>query len=395
MRTKFRTLQYTIICVAYFAAYSGVHAYAAVFLLDRGFSNTLIGVILAAANILSVLAQPMAAGWIDKYERITNRKVSMICAAGCLVACASLYFLTNIAVIFVVYILLYTLQMIYQPLIQALSFEYNAAGDNINFGLARGLGSCGFAITSAFTGRLLVSNGVSVLPIINVLIFIIGILSLFIFVGPEAQEKKEISEHVNEVVAHNSFIEFVKYYPMFMLFVVGGTCLFFEHNALNDYLIQIITPLGGNESIMGTMVMIAAFLELPAMAGFAMVEKKIGVKKILMLSATMFTVKTIVMLLANNIFMAYLSQICQIFAYALFIPGTAYLAEMVMEKSDKTKGQAYVNCTITLGGVFSALVCGRLLDSRGVHSMLVVSTVIGAVGTVIAIIALGKIKEKN
>jgi len=407
MKTRFRTLQYTIICVAYFAAYSGVHAYASVFLLNRGFTNTLIGVILALANILSVLTQPVAAGYIDKYERFTNRKVSIVCAVGCAALCGSLYFLNSIAVIFVVYVLLYTLQMLYQPLIQALSFEYNAAGDTINFGLARGLGSCGFALTSAVIGRLLVNNGVSVLQIVNVLAFLIGILMMFLFVKPDIADISSASgsdaastelteaDETDESAPHNSFISFVKYYPMFMLFVLGGTFLFFEHNALNDYLIQIITPLGGDETIMGTMVMVAAFLELPAMAGFAAIEKKLGAGKILMFSAVMFTVKTAIMLMANNLVMAYISQICQIFAYALFIPGTAYLAEMVMDKADKTKGQAYVNCTITLGGVFSALVCGRLLDISGAHMMLVVSTVVGLVGTVISIIALSRIADKR
>jgi len=406
MRTKFRTLQYTIICVAYFAAYSGAHAYAAVFLLDRGFTNTLIGVILALANILSVLTQPMAAGLIDKYECFTNRKVSIACAIGCAIACASLYFLKGIAVVFVVYVLLYTLQMLYQPLIQALCFEYNGAGDTINFGLARGLGSCGFAVTSAIIGKLLVNNGVSVLQIVNVIAFVVGILMMFLFVGPNADGAKvaatestpianpEESGDAESGEPHNSFLSFVKYYPMFMVFVLGGTFLFFEHNALNDYLIQIITPLGGNETTMGTMVMVAALLELPAMAGFARAEKKFGAKKILMLSAIMFTVKTIVMFFATNLVMAYISQACQIFAYALFIPGTAYLAEMVMEKADKTKGQAYVNCTITLGGVFSALVCGRLLDIVGVHSMLLVSTVIGIIGTIVSVFALTRIKDK-
>jgi len=403
MRNRFRTFQYTIICMAYFAAFSGVHAYAAVFLLDRGFSNTMIGLILALANVLSVITQPVAAGWIDKYERITNRKVSIICATGCAIACVLLYFMRSIAVIFIVYVLLYTLQMLYQPLMQALCFEYNSAGDKINFGLARGLGSCGFAITSAIIGKILVSNGVSALQIVNIIAFLIGILMFSIFVGPKVEDgsgQNELSNIIEEKsekidAPHNSIIEFIKCYPMFMLFVVGGTFLFFEHNALNDYLIQIITPLGGNETTMGTLVMIAAFLELPSMAGFAAIERKVGVKKILMFSAVMFTVKTIIMLFATNIYMAYLSQFCQIFAYAFFIPGTAYLAEMVMEKADKTKGQAYVNCTITLGGVFSALICGRLLDVMGVHSMLLVSTIIGVIGTVVSVFALTRVNSEK
>lgn len=389
-----RTAHYTVINVAYFAAYSGVHAYAAVFLLDRGFSNTMIGIIIALANIFSVLMQPMTAGWIDKYEKFTNRKVSIVCAIGCAISCVLLYFIQNVAAIFIIYVILYMLQMIYQPLIQAMNFEYIAAGDKINFGLARGLGSCGFAITSAITGRLLVTNGVSILQIVNVLAFLLGILMMVTFIKPsgngefndKASEKAEVSE------GHNSFISFTKYYKMFMLFVLGGTCLFFAHNALNDYLIQIITPLGGDESVMGTMVMVAALLELPAMASFAAVEKKVGCKAILMLSGIMFTVKTVLMFLAPNLTVAYISQACQIFAYALFIPGGAYLAEKAMEQSDKTKGQAYVNCAITLGGVFSALVCGRLLDVLGVKAMLLVSTMVGAVGTVLVIIALKNLR---
>ena len=398
MYSKKRTAQYTIINMAYFAAYSGVHAYAAVFLLDRGFSNTMIGIILALANILSVLMQPVTAGWIDKYEKFTNRKVSIVSAFGCLLACIVLYFAKGTAVIFITYVLLYMLQMVYQPLIQALNFEYNSMGDRINFGLARGLGSCGFALTSSLIGKLLVLNGVSVLQIINVIMFIIGILMMFIFTAPKPDNinKEEVlnaEDNITDAVeetAHNSFISFVKCYPMFMLFVLGGTLLFFEHNALNDYLIQIITPLGGNETTMGNMVMVAAFLELPAMAGFASIEKKIGTKKILMFSGIMFSVKTILMLVANNIFLAYLSQACQIFAYALFIPGGAYLAEKVMSKADKTKGQAYINCCITLGGVFSALVCGRLLDVMGTHSMLLIAAIIGIIGTMISIVAIRK-----
>lgn len=392
-----RTAHYTIINVAYFAAYSGVHAYTAVFLLERGFSNTLIGVIIALANIFSVLLQPLAAGWIDKYERITNRKVSIVCAIGCVISCVLLYFIQNMAAIFVIYAILYMLQMIYQPLIQAMNFEYIAAGDKINFGLARGLGSCGFAVTSAIIGKLLLVNDVSILQIVNVVAFLMGILAMATFIKPsgivEAEEKETAlteSEEVSE--GHNSFISFTKYYKMFMLFVLGGTCLFFAHNALNDYLFQIIEPIGGDKSVMGTMVMVAALLELPAMASFAAVEKKVGCKAILMLSGVMFTVKTVLMLLAPNLVVAYISQACQIFAYALFIPGGAYLAEKAMEQTDKTKGQAYVNCAITLGGVFSALVCGRLLDVLGVKAMLSVSTVIGAIGTVLVIIALKNLK---
>ena len=42
-----------------------LHAYAAVYLLDRGFTNTQIGILLAVANITSAVAQPLVAAVID------------------------------------------------------------------------------------------------------------------------------------------------------------------------------------------------------------------------------------------------------------------------------------------------------------------------------------------
>lgn len=399
MKTKrtpaLSTLNYTLINVMYFAAYCGVHAYTSVFLLGRGFSNTSIGIILALSNIFSVILQPAVAGYIDKYKKLTNRLVSMSCAAIMILLCISLYFVRGKAVIFVLYALVYTIQMVYQPLIMAMSFEYNSAGDKINFGLARGLGSCGFAVTSVIVGNILVNSDVSVLQIINIISLIVGIFALFIFTKPENDEDKD-SEVQFETSAldngRNNLIGFIKYYPGFMLFVLAGTCMFFAHNALNDYIYQIITPIGGNERIMGYMVMMAAFLELPTMALFSRVEKKVGCKNLLMLSGVMFAVKALIMLLARSIFVAFISQACQMLAYAMFIPGSAYFAEMMMEESDKTKGQAYVNCAITLGGVFSSLVCGRLLDVAGVSTMLLVATIVGAIGAFIAFISLKKCK---
>jgi len=393
MKSKSRTAHYALICASYFAAYSSAHAYAAVFLLEKGFSNTMIGVVLALANVLSVVLQPISAGFIDKYKAFTNRKVSLFCAFGCLISSVILVYAKGPVLIFSFYVLLYMLQMLYQPLIQAMNFEYIEKGFKINFGLARGLGSMGYALASPFVGALVEKNGVSVLPIINILIFSVGIIALLTFIAPKDCEDTKNKENENEI--HNSFFSFVKHYPAFMIFILGTTFLFFQHNALGDYLFQIIEPLGGTKATMGTLVMVSAALELPAMASFAFFRDKIGTKKMLVFSSIMFTVKTIIMLFANSIFWVYVSQSFQMIAYALFIPGAAYLAESVMEDLDKTKGQAYIITAITLSGVFSSLVSGRLLDVFGVRTMLLVCVAVGIVGTLICSVVLGKIKTRK
>ena len=188
--------------------------------------------------------------------------------------------------------------------------------------------------------------------------------------------------------AHNNLISFIKTYPGFMLFVLAAVCFFFAHNAINDYMIQIITPLGGTETQMGIAVSCAALLELPTMALIDKIIKKISVKNLLLISGAAFLVKTLLMLIAPNMVVVYISQAMQMFAYAVFIPAGAYFVNQTMERLDQVKGQAYINVSITLGGVFSSLICGRLLDIKGPHFMLIVSFAVTTAGLVIAFLAL-------
>jgi PPP family 3-phenylpropionic acid transporter len=302
---------------------------------------------------------------------------------------------SGIAVIFIIFALIYMVQMVYQPIITAMYFEYEAAGCHIYYGLARGLGSCGFAVVSFFTGRMIGRFGVTILMVLDIIFLSIALIVLYFFKKPSSEVKAAAGE--NEV-AHNNLLIFTKTYPAFMLFVVVGVCFFFAHNAINDYMIQIITPLGGTEAQMGTAVFIAALLELPTMALIDKIMKKISVKDLLLISATAFLIKTLLMLVAPNMAVVYISQAMQMFAYAVFIPAGAYFVNQTMARLDQVKGQAYINCSITLGGVFSSLVCGRLLDIKGPHFMLIVSLAVTTAGLLIAFIALkvlGKSKENR
>ena len=385
-KRRFWTLRYIVINATYFAVYSGIHAYASVFLLEKGFSNTLIGITLALANILSVIFQPFVAGLIDKQGKLTNRNVSMASTALLLIGSVLLLLIkSGIAVIFIIFALIYMVQMVYQPIITAMYFEYEAAGCHIYYGLARGLGSCGFAVVSVFTGMAIGRFGVNILMILDIIFLTIALIVLFFFKKPAVPAQASASE--NEV-AHNNLIVFTRTYPAFMLFVLAGVCFFFAHNAINDYMIQIITPLGGTEASMGTAVFIAALLELPTMALIDKIMKKISVKNLLLISATAFLIKTLLMLVAPNMTVVYISQAMQMFAYAVFIPAGAYFVNQTMAKFDQVKGQAYINCSITLGGVFSSLVCGRLLDIKGPHFMLIVSLAVTTAGLAIAFVAL-------
>ena len=389
------TFKYTLLNAAYFAAFCTIHAYAAVYLLANGFNNTEVGILLAIANITSAVFQPVIAGIIDKPGFLTNKRFILISIAVILVGCIILMCVPGKkAVIFPVYALIYMIQFAYQPVMTALCFEYQKAGCSIFYGLARGLGSASFAVSSLIIGPVVEKNGISVLIWGSIAAMIISAIVMLSFNKPadkDFAEKTSDDKIMEPATAHNSLASFAKTYPAFGLFLVATICFFFAHNMINDFMIQIIRNLGGRETELGIANFLQAILELPVMALIGLILKRISSEKLLIISGVAFFVKILILVFANGMPMMYVSQSFQLFAYAVFIPAGAYYVSTTMEELDQVKGQAFITSAITLGGVFSNFISGYILDHFSIRVMLITGSVVCAIGVVIGAVAMTKL----
>ena len=388
------TIRYTLLNAAYFVAFCTVHAYAAVFLLANGFNNTEVGILLAAANIISAVFQPVIAGIIDKPGFLTNKRFIIMSVLGILAGCVILMAVPGKKIpIFIVYAFIYMIQFAYQPVMTALCFEFQKAGCNIFYGLARGLGSASFAITSLFIGRTVEKNGISVLLWVSIIAMIISAAVMFTFVKPKknTEDLKDIRDDKPSGKAHNGLISFAKTYPAFVLFLIATVFFFFAHNMINDFMIQIIRNLGGRETELGIANFLQAILELPVMALIGLILKKLSAKKLLVISGAAFFVKVLILVFATGMVHMYISQSFQILAYAVFIPAGAYYVSSTMEELDQVKGQAFITSAITIGGVFSNFISGYILDHFSIRAMLTVGSIVCGVGVIIGFIAMTRL----
>ena len=365
---------------------------AAVYLLANGFTNTEVGVLLAVANITSAFAQPFIAGIIDKPGPLTNRRFILISVTVIMTGSVLLRFLNSGKVtVFIIYALIYMIQFAYQPVMTALCFEYQKAGCNIFYGLARGLGSASFAVTSAFIGGAVEKNGVDLLLAVNIISMILSAIVVFTFKKPEGAIEKSAVDENKQGKAHNNIIDFAKTYPAFSVFLIGTICFYFAHNMINDFMIQIIRSLGGAETELGYSNFLQAILELPVMAVIGFFLKKISSDKMLVFSGMAFFVKILILMFVSNMAGMYVSQSFQMFAYAVFIPAAAYYVSNTMDELDQVKGQAYVTSAITVGGVFSNLISGVILDNLGIKAMLGTGCVVCALGVIIGFTAMNRL----
>ena len=116
---KFR-LNFSYGCIhgTYWMIYGIVSSFASVFLLGRGYLNTEIGIILAVANVVAVVIQPLVADLADRSKKISTIGISQIMTIMMMVMTVGLFVLQGKSVaLSVVFVLLIAWHTAVQPLI--------------------------------------------------------------------------------------------------------------------------------------------------------------------------------------------------------------------------------------------------------------------------------------
>ena len=390
LNTRKLMIQYCILQGSYWASFCVIYAFATVFLLSRGFESSMIGVIIAAGNILGVILQPMVASIADRSEKISLHKLTAMLSVIMILLLVLLYFVPNgLLAVAVLFLLTDTFLQVIQPLINSVSVYYVNQGVSVDFGSARGIGSLSYAVASYILGIVVEKFGtrsILMAGILVALVLLVTILSMPVLSSSAASRLGEKEPEQNDAV----LIVFAGRYKNFMLTLAGITLLFTFHNMNNAYLIKVIENVGGTSADMGRMLSIAAVTELPVMFLFSRISKHFKSSTLLMVSSAFFAIRAAGFMLAGNVMTMYLAAMLQIGSFALYIPSSVYYVNETMLDQDKFKGQAVMTATNTLGGVFGSLFGGFLIDNAGVGAMNTVCFAMAAAGAVLVFLFAGR-----
>lgn len=392
---KSLNIKYMASQIFYFGAFAAMMGYASVYLLYKGFSNSTIGIILSLCSILAVFMQPALASFADNHKNIEIRKIiNTIVAIAIILSVALLVIPTNQTLIFILIVAIFSLETTIMPLINTLAFIFEKYGIQINFGIARGLGSVAYALTSMALGYIVEWFSPDLLPICYVVFNALLFIVVHLFVLPKnaqivnADEESETEAEVQENV---SLLKFAGKYKKFIVFLLGFVLVYFAHTIINNFFIQIVTNVGGNSSDMGNAVFLAAMLELPTMAYFTKLSQKVNCGTLIKASIVLFLAKHAITYLATNMVMIYIAQVLQMGAYALFIPASVYYVNCKVDNKDIVKGQSFVTTSMTMSGVFANIIGGILLDAVGVSEVLLIGVILSLIGAVIVLFTVEKV----
>ncbi len=380
-------LTYNVIQLMYWTVYGFLLGFSSVYLLEQGFTNAQIGVVLGCAYLLSTLLQPAIASFIERTGVKLMHGVAYLYMVLIVVALVMLFVPLPKAVLAIGLLTCLGLESAMQPSVNSMIQVYEAAGFPVQFGTARGLGSFTYAICVAVMGRVLER----ISPIFLPAFYVVGALILCAYLLLLRVPEGEISKKP-KASKETSAISLLRQ-PWF-LFLMGATA-FLALNALmtGSYMIQIMREIGGGSAEQGTAVAISAAMEFPAMLLYSRIAKKFGDRKLTLLCGWVWAFKCGLIAVAQSPYFIYAAQLLQFAGYGFFVPASVkYIQEMLPDNAF-LKAQSLSGSAFTAGTLVAVVLGGVLLDAVGVRWTLYIGegfSILGAVMLTLSVVCARK-----
>lgn len=390
-------LDFCIIQATFWMLYSTAGIFVSVFMLDKGYSNSTIGLVIALGSVLAIFLETGVANLTDKVQKITNITVMkyLILVMYILIITILLIGDKSLALT-IAYIALIIGHTTMHPFVNAMSFYLSEGGHNVSYGLGRSMGSLAGG-TLAFVMGFLVSwfnpNVIMYMGLLNLTIMTIAIFITEKHYKQATQNGVTAVHQAEETVEAISLGEFVDRNKLFMVMSLGVVLLFFGNVIIENFTIQIVEDIGGNTEQMGFVIFLLSVLEMPAMLGFNRLKERFSYVFLLRVAAVFFSLKIIMMWMADSMFVIYLAQLNQVLGYGLLFPALVSFIDHIMDKREAVRGQAVFTIALTVGNVFGSVLGGIILDAWSVKTLLGISSILSVIGSLIIIALINRIKH--
>ena len=380
------TLRYTVQQCAYWAAAAGVVSFATAFLLEQGFAASHIGILLAVGNLLSCAAQPVLASIAD---RIGGNIVKWFIAGLTAVSMACFASIMVLPFSDTVYGLVYLLGVFafdaMNPLLNAVSVSYNRIGYKINYGVGRGIGSFAYALSALVIGKVMAGLGADWMIWISLVLLALNVAATLGYPGltESTVERESRSECCSVPV-------FFRRYKWYCVALLGVMLLAMFHAMTENYLIEVVSPLGGDSGTVGVALFVATAIEMVVIVNFEWLRTKISDSWLLKFAGLSFLLKSGLFLMAKNVMAIYGIQLLQATSYSFLSPTQLYYADAKVSPADMVKGQAFITAAYTLGCAIGNFTGGQLLDLFDVRALLWAGVAMAAAGTAVFFLTVDK-----
>lgn len=382
-------IQYSFQQAAYWASFCTAASFATVFLQYLGCSNSVCGVIFALGFLGGFIVGPLLADAVDsESSRISLWGVLFsLQAVQAAAIIAVLLIGRNSPLLLFCYGVFIALNSCGNGFITQVSVEFSAAGEDLSYGTARGMGSLAYMIMSVILGAAVTRFSGAVIPMFS----LFGIAMQTLAAMALRKSFKGLSSAGSRSVKKEkakSLPAFIRANPRFCAVLAGICLIFFGHNTIHNFLINVVTNVGGSTLTMGNINAYVALVEIPVMFLYPRFLKKYNSGKLLAFAAVFFGIKNISVIFACSVPALYAVMSLQILSFAIYTPVIVDYVTDSIPLQDSAKGQSLAYSMVTLSSIFSSVFGGRLYDSVGVTSTLSITGIVALCGSILCIAAI-------
>ena len=371
-------VQFSGIELFFWAAYAA-SAFTAAYLQEKGYSASVVGLIMALVNCIGIVAAPMMGSLSDRLS--SSRRVFLLCIAVSSVLYCVVPFIpgTNAVAVVATTVALLAWAFFKNPtssLLDGWLVRTVARRRTFRYGAVRLLGSIGYATMCIIFGRIAAALGTQKYSFFFYGILNIPLILLCIFGMDDerADEESMRREKAEKQAAQKAdgkkkkgksplAVALKGYY--FRMFLFSHALLGLTLYCMTTFLPYKLTEIAGNANSMGTVIAMKSYMEIPTFLFGAAIMKRLNVKQLFPICAGVFFFEQFACLVASQTWMVAISLMLHGFTYGM------YLTCMVNYVYRVTPAEA-ANSAMTIAGslqlgvsVVGSLIGGVLVDRFG------------------------------
>lgn len=372
-----QTAIYALMHAALWSTYAVLLSFSSNFLYAQNFSGSQISLVLGLATAASVILQLTVAERISRSRAGLLFLVPLAAGAVMLLSCGAM-FTPTVGLAVGGFAAACCLLQILPGMVNSLGMSAIEKGAPVNYSIARGIGSLAYSAVSFLAGLLVAKHGHLMVPALTAVTVtaLLAAVALFHF-QVEGKLATGGAETAQEPVKQGSFL---RRHKAFVVFLVGSALLYFNHNLICNFMLQIMQGKGGGAGEQGTANAIGALLELPAMFAFTWLLHVAGCDKWVRLSCAFFVLKAVAIYLAPTPQWVYLAQGFQMVGFALYSISSVNFVGALVGRGETIRAQSYLAATTALGSLAAMSTGGVICQYLGAQTMLLVAAASALLG---------------
>ena len=350
--------------------------YAQIIFRNKGYSNTLVGIVLAVGQTASVI-MPLLLCMLSDNTRKTRR-----IALALIVICTVLFFpaaksgslLVTCLAFFISFGVFWTIN----PMMDGYESRL-LEGDPAKYGLARSAGTLGYLICLILFALTGFPDETSNDSILLCMVIVNTLFAIALVVAPKDRPRKE-GEAKAKMFSLSWFSG--KYYLMMLVIAIGRLGETVINRMLSGYMTEVLN-LGSSFTLM---IAIGAFSEMVMMfiGGRLLQKGRISAFTAIMLGSIAMVIRLLIYYFFPNVVAFTFAQLLHSMTFGLLHIGvTRFIAQNVEEEHYSVAMSLYWAVATNLPQMIGALIGGVIVDQLGYSGLFLIFSIFPAISVVL------------